>query len=81
MLSKNTALKTLNIANNRIGNTGITALSKGLEQSDTIHELNLSGNDFEGPGMSALLKALPECSSIQKLFLMVRGNYFLKVHI
>jgi Ran GTPase-activating protein (RanGAP) involved in mRNA processing and transport len=39
MLSKNTAMRVINVSSNRIGNTGIQALSKGLEQSDTIHEV------------------------------------------
>ena len=55
LLYENKILSQLNIADNRIGNDGLTVIAPALNQNCTLAILNLMNNDLEGATISNCL--------------------------
>src|SRR5690606_27643981 len=71
-LAHATNLKSLDIANNNIGERGIEALMRTADQSHSLQSLELSGNDITNTGLNwitSMYGAPPNrCSLVMHIF-------------
>ncbi len=64
-----TGLISLGLADNRISDSGATALADLLRYTDTLQKLVLSGNDIHNEGGGTLVAALSQNTSLTGLYL------------
>ena len=73
MLQANTALKELNLSQNRIEGEGACELAKMLQANTALKELNLSGNGIGDEGACELAKMLQANTALKELNLSGNG--------
>ena len=69
-----TALTELNLRNHRIGDKGLSALSKGLRACSGLSCLVLNGNAFGAEGLTCLAASLRDCTSLRELAIGQSGR-------
>ncbi|WVQ98412.1 hypothetical protein IAU59_005535 [Kwoniella sp. CBS 9459] len=76
VLKRNRTLKVLNLSDNRIEPSGLTALAEALKYNSSLETLDLSSNPCCGPtgeGIAALRTAFTVNTSLKRLFLADTG--------
>ncbi|OCF44763.1 hypothetical protein I317_01453 [Kwoniella heveanensis CBS 569] len=76
VLKRNRTLKVLNLSDNRIEASGLTALAEALKYNSSLETLDLSSNPCCGPtgeGIAALRTAFTVNTSLKRLFLADTG--------
>ena len=67
ILARPPSLEVLNLSCNDINNSGVSALSRGMEDNFTIRELSLHDNSFTGRGFIALAATLMNTKTLCNL--------------
>ncbi|KAK8870050.1 hypothetical protein IAR55_000620 [Kwoniella newhampshirensis] len=76
VLKRNRTLKVLNLSDNQIGPSGLTAIAEALKYNSTLETLDLSSNPCCGPpqeGIAALRTTFTVNTSLKRLFLSDTG--------